>query len=146
MLIISFHNALCHTYTDFSIAAGDGRGINMFLAMLGLGTISALLVAILSQRVSPLVAVVPFPVPCTLAAGFGLRTGGFIVAEKRGACRIVGQTTTGFTVSPLAPTPFLPVGLCGTSLAEHQRYSIPFLFAATLLMVAASLIFGIFPL
>ena len=59
---------------------------------------------------------------------------------------LLGQMTTGFPVSPLTPSPFLLVGLTGISLAEHQRYSIPFLFGATLVMVAASVALGIFPL
>lgn len=59
---------------------------------------------------------------------------------------LLGQMTTGFPVSPLTPATFLVVGLSGISLAEHQRYSIPYLFAATLVMVTASVLFGIFPL
>jgi citrate-Mg2+:H+ or citrate-Ca2+:H+ symporter, CitMHS family len=59
---------------------------------------------------------------------------------------LLGQMTTGFPVSPLTPATFLVVGLSGISLAEHQRYSIPFLFGATLIMTAACVVFGIFPL
>ena len=58
---------------------------------------------------------------------------------------LLGQMTTGFPVSPLTPATFLVVGLSGISLAEHQRFSIPFLFGATLVMTAASVLFGIFP-
>jgi CitMHS family citrate-Mg2+:H+ or citrate-Ca2+:H+ symporter len=63
-----------------------------------------------------------------------------------GQAALLGQMTTGFPVSPLTPSPFLLVGLAGISLAEHQRYSIPYLFAATLVMVAASVVLGVFPL
>jgi CitMHS family citrate-Mg2+:H+ or citrate-Ca2+:H+ symporter len=63
-----------------------------------------------------------------------------------GQAALLGQMTTGFPVSPLTPSPFLLVGLTGISLAEHQRYSIPYLFAATLVMVAACVVFGVFPL
>lgn len=59
---------------------------------------------------------------------------------------LLGQMTTGFPISPLTPATFLVVGLSGISLAEHQRYSFPYLFATTLVMVAASILFGIFPL
>ncbi|MGA3136702.1 MAG: citrate:proton symporter [Terracidiphilus sp.] len=59
---------------------------------------------------------------------------------------LLGQMTTGFPVSPLTPATFLVVGLSGITLAEHQRFAIPFLFAATLVMTAASVLFGIFPL
>jgi CitMHS family citrate-Mg2+:H+ or citrate-Ca2+:H+ symporter len=62
-----------------------------------------------------------------------------------GQAALLGQMTTGFPVSPLTPSTFLLVGLSGISLAEHQRYSIPYLFGATLVMTAASVVFGIFP-
>jgi citrate-Mg2+:H+ or citrate-Ca2+:H+ symporter, CitMHS family len=41
---------------------------------------------------------------------------------------LLGQMTTGFPVSPLTPATFLVVGLCGIDLADHQRFTIPFLF------------------
>jgi len=59
---------------------------------------------------------------------------------------LLGQMTTGFPVSPLTPATFLIVGLTGVELAEHQKFTIPFLFAATLLMVAAAVMIGVFPL
>ena len=58
---------------------------------------------------------------------------------------LMGQMTTGFPVSPLTPATFLVVGLSGISLAEHQRYSIPYLFAASVLMTLACVLFRIFP-
>ena len=54
--------------------------------------------------------------------------------------------TTGFPVSPLTPATFLLVGLCRLELADHQRFTAPWLFAASLLMVAAAVLFGVFPL
>jgi CitMHS family citrate-Mg2+:H+ or citrate-Ca2+:H+ symporter len=59
---------------------------------------------------------------------------------------VLGQMTTGFPVSPLTPATFLLVGLCRIELADHQRFTAPWLFAASLLMVAASVLFGVFPL
>jgi citrate-Mg2+:H+ or citrate-Ca2+:H+ symporter, CitMHS family len=53
------------------------------LAFLGLLAIVALLVAILSKKVSPLVALVLFPVTASLVAGFGLETGRFMLAGIR---------------------------------------------------------------
>lgn len=50
------------------------------LAIWGLITISGMLVAIASRRVSPLVALFLFPVAASLAAGFGLKTGQFALA------------------------------------------------------------------
>lgn len=59
---------------------------------------------------------------------------------------LLGMHTTGFPVSPLTPATFLLVGLAEIPLAQHQRYSIPWLFAATLMMTAAALALGVIPL
>jgi CitMHS family citrate-Mg2+:H+ or citrate-Ca2+:H+ symporter len=59
---------------------------------------------------------------------------------------VLGQMTTGFPVSPLTPATFLIVGLTGVELGDHQRFAIPFLFGASVLMTAACLIFGVFPI
>src|SRR5699024_966740 len=40
----------------------------------------------------------------------------------------LGQMTVGFPVSPLTPSTFLLVGLCGLDLGAHQRFTIPYLF------------------
>jgi CitMHS family citrate-Mg2+:H+ or citrate-Ca2+:H+ symporter len=63
-----------------------------------------------------------------------------------GQAALLGQMTTGFPVSPLTPATFLLVGLCRLELADHQRFTAPWLFAASLLMVAAAVLFGVFPL
>jgi CitMHS family citrate-Mg2+:H+ or citrate-Ca2+:H+ symporter len=57
---------------------------------------------------------------------------------------LLGQMTTGFPVSPLTPATFLVVGLCGIDLADHQKFSIPFLFGASLVMTLACIVFGVF--
>jgi CitMHS family citrate-Mg2+:H+ or citrate-Ca2+:H+ symporter len=59
---------------------------------------------------------------------------------------VLGQMTTGFPVSPLTPATFLIVGLTGVELADHQKFTIPFLFGASVLMTAACIIFGVFPI
>jgi CitMHS family citrate-Mg2+:H+ or citrate-Ca2+:H+ symporter len=59
---------------------------------------------------------------------------------------LLGMHTTGFPVSPLTPATYLVVGLSGISLAQHQRYTIPFLFGASLLMTAAALALRVIPL
>ena len=59
-----------------------------------------------------------------------------------GRAALVGQMTTGFPVSPLTPATFLLVGLAGVDLADHQRRSIPYLFAISLVMAAAALLTG----
>jgi CitMHS family citrate-Mg2+:H+ or citrate-Ca2+:H+ symporter len=58
---------------------------------------------------------------------------------------LLGQMTTGFPVSPLTPATFLVAGLTGIDLGAHQRFSFPLLYAASLVMVAAALILGVFP-
>lgn len=59
---------------------------------------------------------------------------------------LLGLHTTGFPVSPLTPATYLVVGLSGISLAQHQRFTIPYLFAASLLMTLTAVVLGIIPL
>ncbi|MEO8483880.1 MAG: citrate:proton symporter [Acidobacteriota bacterium] len=59
---------------------------------------------------------------------------------------LLGQMTTGFPVSPLTPATFLVVGLTGIELGEHQRFTGPWLFAATIVMTIAAVLFGVFAL
>jgi len=58
---------------------------------------------------------------------------------------VLGQMTTGFPVSPLTPATFLVVGLTGIGLGEHQKFSIPFLFAASVIMTITAAAIGVFP-
>jgi len=59
---------------------------------------------------------------------------------------VLGQMTTGFPVSPLTPATFLIVGLAGIELRDHQRYSIPYLFGASVVMTLVAAVAGVFPL
>ena len=59
---------------------------------------------------------------------------------------VLGQMTTGFPVSPLTPATYLLVGLAGVDLAEHQKFAAPFLLGASVLMTAACVVLGVFPL
>ena len=68
--------------------------------------------------------------------------GGTAVQTAQAA--LLGQMTTGFPVSPLTPATFLVAGLCGIELGAHQRFSFPLLYAASLVMVVAALVFGVF--
>lgn len=56
---------------------------------------------------------------------------------------LLGQMTTGFPVSPLTPATFLLVGLAGVELGDHQKFTLPFLWAAGIVMTVAALLFGI---
>lgn len=80
------------------------------------------------------------PVVADVAGRFG------VPAIQVGQAALLGQMTTGFPVSPLTPATFLVVGLTGIELGEHQRFTAPFLFAATLVMTVAAVIVGVFPL
>jgi CitMHS family citrate-Mg2+:H+ or citrate-Ca2+:H+ symporter len=62
-----------------------------------------------------------------------------------GQAALLGQMTTGFPVSPLTPATFLLVGLSGVELSAHQKFAIPYLFAASLLMTATCVAIGVFP-
>ena len=68
--------------------------------------------------------------------------GGQPIAVAQAA--LLGQMTTGFPVSPLTPATFLVAGLAGIELGAHQRFAIPFLFVASLVMTAAALALGLF--
>ena len=59
---------------------------------------------------------------------------------------LFGQMTTGFPVSPLTPATFLLVGLVGIELGDHQRFTIPFLFATSVFMTFVAVAFGLFPI
>lgn len=64
---------------------------------------------------------------------------------QMGQAALLGQMTTGFPVSPLTPATFLIVGLTKIDLADHQKFTIPFLFAASVIMTIAGAAFGVFP-
>ncbi len=57
---------------------------------------------------------------------------------------VLGQMTTGFPVSPLTPATFLIVGLAGVDLSEHQKFTIPFLLGASVLMTVICVATGVF--
>ena len=59
---------------------------------------------------------------------------------------LLGQMTTGFPVSPLTPATFLVAGLAGVDLADHQKYTFKYLFAASIVMTISCIVLGIFPL
>jgi len=59
---------------------------------------------------------------------------------------LVGQMTAGFPVSPLTPATFLVAGLTGLELSVHQRYTFRYLYAASLCMAVACVLFGVFHL
>ena len=117
-------------------ADGDGaRRGRRHVAGAGRGTFRSML-GVLSMPLSLLFDPDSFylgalPVVAEVAGAFG------VPPIQVGQAALLGQMTTGFPVSPLTPATFLLVGLSGIELAEHQRFTAPWLFAASLLMTAA---------
>lgn len=77
------------------------------------------------------------PVLSATAKGFGIPT------VEVGRAAILGQMTTGFPVNPLTGSTFLLIGLTGVELGEHQKRTIPYAFATTIVMVIVATITGI---
>jgi CitMHS family citrate-Mg2+:H+ or citrate-Ca2+:H+ symporter len=63
-------------------------------------------------------------------------------AIEVGRAAVLGQMTTGFPVSPLTPATFLLVGMAGVDLGDHQRRTIPYAFAVTVVMTIVALVTG----
>lgn len=61
------------------------------LALLGLLTIVVMLAAIMTKRLSPMVALIAIPIIAAVLGGFGLETGKFIVNGIKGLAPIVGM-------------------------------------------------------
>jgi CitMHS family citrate-Mg2+:H+ or citrate-Ca2+:H+ symporter len=80
------------------------------------------------------------PVIAEVSGHFG------IPVVKIGQAALLGQMTTGFPISPLTPATFLVCGLTGIDLADHQKFTFPLLFGATIVMTIACVVLGIFPL
>lgn len=78
------------------------------------------------------------PILATTAGAYG------IAPTTVAQAALLGEHTTGFPVSPLTPATFLVTGLTGVDLGEHQRFTGPFLFLASLVMTFAAVAFGIF--
>lgn len=78
------------------------------------------------------------PVVATAAKAYGVAPA--TVAQAA----LLGMHTTGFPVSPLTPATFLVTGLAGIDLGEHQRFTGPYLFLASIVMAFAAVAFGIF--
>ncbi len=76
------------------------------------------------------------PVLATTASGLGIATASI------GHAAILGQMTTGFPVSPLTAATFLLVGLSGVDLGEHQKKTIPWAWAVSLVMLVIAIITG----
>lgn len=63
-----------------------------------------------------------------------------------GRAAILGQMTTGFPISPLTASTFLLTGLAGVDFGEHQKKTIPFAFACTIVMLIVAIVLRIISL
>jgi CitMHS family citrate-Mg2+:H+ or citrate-Ca2+:H+ symporter len=77
------------------------------------------------------------PVLAQTAAKFG------VAPVQMAQAAMLGMHTTGFPVSPLTPAPFLLVGLVGIEFREHQKFTLPFLFAASVWMTVVCVAIGV---
>ncbi len=64
---------------------------NPVLATLGVITILCLLAAVMSKRLSPLVALIALPIIAALLGGFGLQTSAFIITGIKNVAPVVGM-------------------------------------------------------
>lgn len=151
---VDAHAKSCLMMCSVLFAAGCFTGI-----MKGTGMITAMaqaLVSIIPAGAAPWFAVIigviampasllfdpdsfyygVLPVLAETAAGFGIAT------ATIGHAAILGQMTTGFPVSPLTASTFLLVGLAGVDLGEHQRKTIPWAWAVSIVMLIIALVTG----
>ncbi|MBC2460105.1 CitMHS family transporter [Clostridium beijerinckii] len=77
------------------------------------------------------------PVIAETAKGFG------VPAIEIGRAALLGQMTTGFPISPLTGSTFLLIGLSGVELGEHQKKTIPYAFAVTIVMLITAVFIGV---
>lgn len=63
-----------------------------------------------------------------------------------GKAALLGNGTTGFSVSPLNPSVFVLLGLTGISLAEHQKHTILWAFGSTVVMTIVAVGIGVIPI
>ncbi|WP_242841920.1 hypothetical protein [Clostridium beijerinckii] len=77
------------------------------------------------------------PVIAETAKGFG------VPAIEIGRAALLGQMTMGFPISPLTGSTFLLIGLSGVELGEHQKKTIPYAFAITIVMLITAVLIGV---
>lgn len=77
------------------------------------------------------------PVIAEAGKSFGVPT----VEVARAA--FLGEMNMGFPVSPLTGGTFLLISLAGIELGEHQKKTIPYAFAVTIVMLITSVIIGV---
>jgi citrate-Mg2+:H+ or citrate-Ca2+:H+ symporter, CitMHS family len=67
-----------------------------------------------------------------------------ITAAEIGRASLIGQPV--HLLSPLVASTYLLVGLAGVEFSDHQKYTMKWAFALSFLIMAASMLMGLFPL
>ncbi|MFJ8066614.1 CitMHS family transporter [Psychrobacillus sp. NPDC096426] len=62
-----------------------------------------------------------------------------------GKAALLGNGTTGFSLSPLNPSVFVLLGLSGVSLGQHQKHTFVWAFGSTIVMTIVALLIGVIP-
>ena len=57
----------------------------------------------------------------------------------------LGVYSTGFGITPLTPSCLLLIGLTQLNLADHQRFSLPYLWGSSIFMTLVAAAIGVFP-
>ena len=78
------------------------------------------------------------PILSEAAQGYG------ISPVEMARASLIGQPV--HLLSPLVPSTYLLVGLAGVEFGDHQRYSLKWATMVCMVMLAAALAFGLFPL
>ena len=78
------------------------------------------------------------PILAKTGAAYGLS------AVEIGRASLVGQPV--HLLSPLVPSTYLLVGLCGVELGEHQRFTIKWAVLSALVLLAIGVVTGVIPL
>lgn len=63
-----------------------------------------------------------------------------------GRAAIVGQMTVGFPISPLTGATFLLIGLADVELGDHIKFTFPYMWLTSLVILAVALLTGAIPL
>lgn len=78
------------------------------------------------------------PILNEAAQGYG------ITAVEMARASLIGQPV--HLLSPLVPSTYLLVGLAGVDFGDHQRFTLKWATLISLVLMAASLMLGLFPL
>lgn len=154
--LVAHHAGSALNVVGIIFAAGIFTGI-----LAGTGMVDAMskeLVAIIPESMGPFLA--PITAVLSMPLTFFMSNDAFyygvlpvlseaashygISAVEMARASIVGQPV--HLLSPLVPSTYLLCGLAGIEFGQHQKFTIKWAFITCLVMLAAALAFGVFPL